>query len=401
MPGTPPRAREAGGFRGKRGPGALQRQGRATLLWALAGWVLFQAGLRLGIDLCWPQLRDPTFEIKARRLAGLIASSPEPPLTVIMVGSSVTSNAFKATSLEGLLTRETGRPALVLNMSSHGSGPLTELLWTRRLLRRGIRPDLVCIEFTPLFYNHSGPPVDAGRLPEYLLSAADLEIMERYGGDPDLRRKWWEGRWVPAYTHRLTILNYLAAPLVPVRDRIATWGGAIDERFWAPLEPRPPDELRAVLGRLRIQFSNDLRTFTPGESSLRAMEELLALLEQEGVPAAVVLAPQGPTVRGLYPKDDLAGLVREVARLSRRYGCPFIDAFDWLGEEMFADSIHPTVAGADLFSARLAREVLLPALGGSPQGPSLQPGEGGVVASAAAARVPNGSPSRRDERQRR
>jgi hypothetical protein len=113
---------------------------------------------------------------------------------------------------------------------------------------------------------------------------------------------------------------------------------------------------------MKVQFGNDLRTFTPGESSLRALEELLALLEREGVPAAVVLAPQGPTVRGLYPKEELAGLVGAVARLSRRYVCPFIDAFDWVGEEMFADSIHPTVAGADLFSARLAREVLLPAL---------------------------------------
>ena len=81
---------------------------RYRKLWALAGWVLFQAGLRLGIDLCWPQLRDPTFEIKARRLARLIAGSPEPPLTVLMVGSSVTSNAFKASHLERLLAGETG-----------------------------------------------------------------------------------------------------------------------------------------------------------------------------------------------------------------------------------------------------------------------------------------------------
>ena len=39
-----------------------------------------------------------------------------------------------------------------------------------------------------------------------------------------------------------------------------------------------------------------------------------------------------------------------------------IDAFEWLEETMFTDSIHATVEGADLFSQRLAKELLLPAL---------------------------------------
>src|SRR5438876_660171 len=87
----------------------LQRRSRATLLWAFVAFVILQAGLRFGIDSCWPELRDPTFEIKARRLAQIIAEAPERPITVLMTGSSITSNLFKAKHLEDLLSKELGR----------------------------------------------------------------------------------------------------------------------------------------------------------------------------------------------------------------------------------------------------------------------------------------------------
>ena len=68
---------------------ALQRQARAAVLWAIGALVLGQAFLRYGIDHLWPELRDPAFEIKARRLTQVIAHSPRPPVTVLMFGSSV------------------------------------------------------------------------------------------------------------------------------------------------------------------------------------------------------------------------------------------------------------------------------------------------------------------------
>src|SRR5438046_2141264 len=109
---------------------------RASLLCGLATFLLFQAGLRVGIDNWWPELRDPAFEVKARALAEQLASAAEPPVTVLMMGSSMTGNSFKAKFLEDLLTRALAKPALVFNMSNLGAGPLTSLIWTRRLLER-------------------------------------------------------------------------------------------------------------------------------------------------------------------------------------------------------------------------------------------------------------------------
>jgi hypothetical protein len=341
---------------------ALQRHGRATLLYAVAALVLVQAGLRLGIDWCWPELRDPTFEIKAQRLARLIARCPRPPVTILMVGSSVTSNLFKAKDLEVLLARQLDRPAVVLNMSSHGAGPLTELVWTRRLLERGIRPDLLCIEVSPFLYNYPDAPVDAKHFPASMLSQSDLGVVQRYSAAADLRRTWGLDCWLPAYRHRLTMLNYLAHPLVPCEDQIPTWGGAIDDRFWAALPPRQPDDLRQHLHQVKAQFGPELKRFAPGPSSLQAFEELLQLLHREGIRATVVLTPQGRTMRSLYPAEALQRFVTRLSQLTRQYDGAFLNAFDWLEEDKFGDSIHATVAGAELFSTRLAGEVLLPEL---------------------------------------
>jgi hypothetical protein len=345
-----------------RGSSLLQRQGRATLLYALVAVILVQAALRLVIDRYWPELRDPTFEIKAQRLARLIAHCPQPPVTVIMVGSSVTSNSFKAKDLEALLSRKLDRPAVVLNMSSHGAGPLTELVWTRRLLQRGIRPDLLCIEVNPFFYNHPGVPVDARRFPASILTRADLDVVARYIPDVDFQRTWGLDSWCPAYRHRLTILNYLAQTLVPCEDRMPTWGGKIDDRFWAPLMSCPPRELRERLAGVKGMFGPELNHFAPGRPSLQAFEELLQVLQRERIRTVVVLTPQGKTVRGLYPPNALHSFVQRVIRLSHQYNCVFFNTFDMLEEEMFGDSIHPTDVGAERFSTRLASEVLLPEL---------------------------------------
>jgi hypothetical protein len=341
----------------------MRRRTRATLCWAVAALVLIQGGLRLAIDRWWPELRDPTFEIKARRLSRVVAQSPQPPVTVVMFGSSVTSNSFKAKDLEERLSRELGRPAAVVNMASHGAGPLTELLWTRRILQRGIRPNLVCIEFSPFLYDSPNQPIDTDHFPAPMLEESDLEVMERYGPDPELRRHREQDWWFPAYLHRLTILNYLATPLVPVQDRIPTWGGTIDERFWTALEPRDPEELAEALAHVKKEFKDELNHFAPGVSSLEALEELLGLLHKEGIPALVILAPEGPTLRSLYLREPLDRLVNGVRELARQYDATFLDAFDWLDESMFGDSIHPNTIGAEVFSNRLVGEALLPILG--------------------------------------
>ncbi len=336
-------------------PQRLSRWSRATLLWAVLSFVLLQIGLRVGIDRWLPELRDPTFEIKARRFLEIIAEHPKPPVTVLMLGSSVTGNAFKAAYLEELLTTKLGQGSAVMNMANLGAGPLTELIWMRRLLSRGIRPDFVLVEFSPHLWNHTGPPLDGARFQPPLLNESDLDVVQRDVPDPELRAKWREARWLPAYGHRLTILNYLAHPIVPVQDQGPTWGGTIDARFWSALGPRSPEGLKAAIATMRVFYQEPLRHFSPGPASFQALQELLELLNKEKIAASVVMMPQGPTLRWYYPADKLENLIDKVTELTRQNGFTFVRAHEWLGEEMFADSVHPTTVGADVFSNRIAR----------------------------------------------
>src|SRR5262245_5980746 len=342
---------------------AFKSTARATLLWAVASLIVLQGAFRLLIDRVWPELRDPAFEIKARRLDHVLAQHSEGPITVLMTGSSVTSNLFKAKHLEDQLAVELDRDVVVFNMGCHGGGALTQLMWLRRLLERGVRPDFVCVEFSPQLYDSPDTPSDASRFPVHVRRGQDWATIRPYLADEgDMRREWRWYRWCPAYFHRLTILNCLATPLVPVKDHIPTWGGTIDERCWTELPPRSAEDLANTVRQVKNAYETPLKNFTPGKSSVVALEQLLTLLHQEHIPAAVIMAPQSPTLRQLYPKNVLDGFVRHVADLSETRHMPFINAFDWLDEEHFADCIHPTSVGAEIFSTRLKREVLLPAL---------------------------------------
>ena len=118
------------------------------------------------------------------------------------------------------------------------------------------------------------------------------------------------------------------------------------------------------MASVKHQFERELTDFTPNESCFQALEELLAFLHREQIQAIVVMAPQAETLRRLYHKERLEQLVSRVVRMSERYRSRFVNAFEWLSEDQFADCIHPTSSGADLFSRRLAQEALLPTLRG-------------------------------------
>jgi len=338
----------------------LQARSLRTLCWALGTLVLLQFGLRLAIDHLWPELRDPTFEVKARRLRQFLDRAGGQPLTVLAVGSSVTGNAFHARLLEEWLARQTGRKVVAVNMSTQGAGPLTQLIWTNRLIQRRTPVDLLCIEANPLTYCHPGYPEDANRFPAWLLLEEDLDIVQRYSPDTDLRHNWRHHRWVPFYQHRLAMLNYLSPNLVPTRDRMATQGGAVDDRFWAILPPRSPEHLQRSLAQARGWYEKPLQHFTPNQRCLQAFEELLALVQKQRLSAVVVFTPQGPMMRGLFHPPALRAFKQRLAELCHRHGVDFVDAHDWLDEDHFTDSIHPNTIGAERYARRLAEEVLRP-----------------------------------------
>ena len=345
-----------------RGKEKLRRSGRSAVLWGLATFILLQAGLRLLIDHSMPTLRDPRFEIKAAQFEKAVkrAAAKGQPLTVCMLGTSVTAHAFNSKLIEERLRAAGHANPVVYNMSDFGTSPMTHLMYVRKLVERDLRPDVVLVEIFPLVFRSPGPPIDVDLWPAHRMEYNDLDILEKYSKDPKLRRQWWEARLVPGYGHRLALLTALAPILIPYADRLETWK-QFDQNGWVSMRPRTNEELEKARQFVTTTFA-DLQTYAPGKPTVRALDELLAFLHEQKIAAALIQMPTGPTMRGLFRTDGIDELNRTVRSLSRKYDIPVLDAYTWLGEDMFTDSYHANRDGAEIFSERMTAELLLPLL---------------------------------------
>jgi hypothetical protein len=337
----------------------LQARARGAIVTALVLFVFSQVGMNTVIEEWRPELRDPTFEIKYRRLTSLLSQHKQKPATVMFFGSSMSANGMKADVIEAPLAASLGRPVVGFNMATNGAGPLTQLIYMQRLLRRGVRPDLVVIELAPLFYEVGQAPIELRRFSGHVLEHPDLTTLEHHAAPSDLRNEWWQARLVPVHGHRLMILNQSARPLVPFSDRVELWAEA-DSHGWRR-RPRPtPEEHRQILTEIEAQFKTRFANYKIDPVPLQALRELTDLLAKERIAALLVMMPEGPLLRSLYGPGVLTPLMGEFEALSRKHGFPLIQARDWLEEGKFVDSYHLNDEGAQEFTERLLREVLCP-----------------------------------------
>ncbi len=331
----------------------LKRQGRSALLWGLASFAALQVLLAVGIELRFPELRDPEYGRKATRLGARIASAPGRPYTVVMLGSSRVLFGFDARRLEAPLASAAGRPAVVYNFGLTGAGPLGELLTLRRLLARGTRPDLLLVEVLPALLDEHCD--EREHFPALRLWRADLPLLERYGAH--LRADWWAARPVPCYEHRFAILSLLLPTLLPDALR-QDWAWGCDECGWYRSDGELTAEQRqAAEARARQEYAHLLADFRPGERACRALRELLDTCRRERIPVTLVLMPESTAFQALYPPAARARTDALLTGLTRDYEVPLLDARGWVPDDGFWDSHHLKVAGAAVFTDRLGRSL--------------------------------------------
>src|SRR5262245_63724297 len=123
---------------------------RREIFWGAAAFALGQLALAVSVDRFLPEVRDPEFAAKARRLRARLAELPGRPL-MLMLGSSRTMNGFCAAMLCGHPGDD--RP-VAFNFAVPGGGPFMQRICFERLRAGGIKPDILLIELLPAFYNH-------------------------------------------------------------------------------------------------------------------------------------------------------------------------------------------------------------------------------------------------------
>jgi hypothetical protein len=339
------------------------RTGRSALAWGAASFVLMQLGLALAIERWLPELRDPSYAVKARVL-GRRTGVANRAAAIVMVGSSRVEYGLLGQALEEQLQAMCSRRPVVFNFGISGAGPVTELLTVRRLLADGIRPDLLLIEVLPPCLAGQLPSSELTRLTSDRLRLDDLPLVARYGPPlAELRADWWQGWPVPWYSHRYAILARSAPQFLPGRVPSGAFD-QIDESGSPPLpESAPtPDAYRRGLEQARTAYAPCFAGFELGGPACAALQELLELCQHEQIAAALVLMPEGQDFRDLYPSAAWAQIEQFLGALSRRYCAPVIDARDWVPDAHFSDGHHLLRPGAALFTERLAREHLGPFL---------------------------------------
>ena len=290
---------------------------------------------------------DSEYRARADLLRARLAADPDGPLFLV-VGSSRLVTGFTPETLPPLQTHD-GRPITAFNMARTGSGPVSNHLMLARLFRDGVRPEWVLVELMPALLTGE----DAAKIAQRC-GARDLPIAHPYMP---------AGKLYPEY----------------LRERTSHLPELI-RRAWAPADPSASYGPLGGYRRLRdyidpltqevlireqvICYRPLLQAFRVAASADRAVRETVRLCRDHGAKVGFLMTPEGRGFREMYGPGCEQRFVDYVTGVGRELDVPVTDARDWLGDDDFIDYHHPFRRGATTFTARLARDVLGPAVAG-------------------------------------
>jgi hypothetical protein len=343
-------------------------KGKRAFLWMLAYLAAAQVALWVWLQRGHPELHDPLYGFRLNSLRARLAQSPGKPL-VLFLGSSRTKYGIRPAAMHV--------QPVVYNFGINGLGNIRGLVYLRRLLADGIRPDWLFVETWPPQWSQEGFVEEA---PLWLghdeLHWGDVPLVWRYFRDtPEILRRGLRKNLIPLQGYRL-YLTGAAAPWLLSRQQVAgmehnrvdldpddpdgwfplTYGADTPEEVERTLK-RNRDDLRPLLNPVRINPRNDA-----------ALRELLGVCRSHGIKVAVYLMPEPGLTRGWYSPESRAVVQHYLAGLGREFDVPVIDTRDWLPDKDFTDCCHMWDRAAGPFSDRLAREVLGPLLDGKSPG---------------------------------
>ncbi len=346
-------------------PGRRDRRRKAVR--SLAAGVVATAALFVGLGVAAERslyVRDPAYADKEVRLRRLEAAAPPGAVRVVALGTSRTGYGFHGLRVGDALNADLGRPAAAFNFGVPASGPVTHLLYLRRLLDAGHTPDLLFVEILP----PSLAALPEGPREQLFLNGERLrrdeaETAVGYGFDADKTRGSWRRSVLnPWSTLRFALVGRVAPSFLPWQFR-QDWGRNVDAAGWCtPLNPDlSPARREKAFAQAKIEYEGLLQTMTvAGGRPDAALRDLLTLTRERGIPVRLLLMPESDAFRGMYAPAVAARLDGYLAGVCREFGCGLVDARPWLPADLFTDGHHMVKAGAEAFSDRLTREVIAP-----------------------------------------
>lgn len=324
---------------GRSAPSARGRARRAVRT-AILAFVGILPPLWFVVESKRPYYTDPSFVQTRAALHAAVARNPVHRLHVV-IGSSRVQYGFAPDRL-GHRTGGEGKRVMWFNASHHEAGPGMNYVTLRRLLRDGLKPDLVVVELMPAFCVRS----EAG----FLASHTTWQ---------DTGAAWSAlppGEWAVAAVKRRVVnlrdlWTGLAGRQVSLVPPVGPLGGVA-----------PPRPVSAVDRERRTSGQIDwlgpfLRVPVIHPGADRATRALVALCRDRHIRLVFLLTPESTTFRVAYDPRGRERFEDWVAGFVRDGGVRVIDAREWLRDDEFVDGHHPNENGAVVMTERLAREV--------------------------------------------
>ncbi len=335
---------------------APRGKARTSVAWGVLFFVISQLGLGVASEI-HPRIRDPLYGDKFAKLDRKLAANPGAK-TVVMLGSSRTGLAFHGKRVEEAIAAQ-GHTTVAFNFGIPASGPVTHLIYLRRLLDSGVVPDLILIEILPsmLMETTDGPLERLWFFPDRI-TLRECDTLIGHGFQPGpVRESHAKSVLFPAFSLRFQLLTRVAPSWVPWQYRF-DWSRSADECGWGTplLQTISPADRQKAEAQARAEYANVLADLRPGGGATTALCEILELCRERGIRVKIVLMPEGSTFQSMYSAQSLERLKAFLSPL----GTPIVDARNWLTDDVFTDGHHMFRVGAEQFTDRLTREVILP-----------------------------------------
>lgn len=345
---------------------ALTGRSRSVVLWTVGFLVLLQTGFEYPVSHWFPRLHDPEYGHKFASLRWQLRSRPAGQPLVVVLGNSHTGMGIRPDTLPGD-PASPDRP-MVFNMSLNGAGPVLSLVVLKRLLAEGIRPDCVLVETWSLVLSLDGPAMAGnGAIALPRVRHGDLEVLERYYGDPaKLRADYALAKRNPWFNRREYLMNRFLPSWVPKDKRFTSHWDHTDNWGWQWVEGCTTQATPLRIEGVRLAYIDLFKGFKVSEAAERALRELAEVTQREGIELHFLRMPESASIRASYAPEVVAEVDRFFERMRADTGVGLIDAHAWVPDEALADGHHMNPPGAELFTARLNEEVLSKVRRGGP-----------------------------------
>lgn len=342
-------------------------KGKRIVLWTLACFAISQLVLSIYLDKRQLEMRDPLYGHRLNRLREQLVESPNSSLFLILGSSRVKYSVWP--SAMKLTASQDGTQPIVYNFGMNGMGTIRELMYFRRLLADGVRPNWILLEVWPPLWAEDGFFRESRMIQgEDDLHWRDLPLICRYfRRDLEVLRLALRRSFLPISDYRASLLDSVLPPLLP-REQVELLSRTIqqsapkDRGGWFPLpwEFKTPEAKRIAQKDGEEKIKPLLQPVRIDPRSDAALRELLTECRQRDIKVALILMPEPSRTRGWYT-PQARGIVRDyLSRLQQDYPVPIVDTRTWVVDDDFSDTCHMGQKGVPGFCERLGRDVVQP-----------------------------------------